>query len=135
MTTNGLMTVGELSRRTGVPIKNLRRYTDWGLINTVGRSAANYRLFESDALWCVAMIGELRGLGLTVAEIRQLTGTDTPIGPRLAALLRRSRARLTRRVGELRQTLRRIDEFEAAHEAELAGGVRCEDDPRCAASA
>jgi hypothetical protein len=23
------MTVGELSRRTGVPIKNLRQYTDW----------------------------------------------------------------------------------------------------------
>ncbi|MGH4017067.1 MAG: MerR family transcriptional regulator [Pseudonocardiaceae bacterium] len=37
MTSNGLMTVGELSRRTGVPIKNLRQYTDWGLINTVGR--------------------------------------------------------------------------------------------------
>jgi MerR family transcriptional regulator, copper efflux regulator len=24
------MTVGELSRRTGVPIKTLRQYTDWG---------------------------------------------------------------------------------------------------------
>ncbi|WP_396278818.1 MerR family transcriptional regulator [Kibdelosporangium aridum] len=25
-----LMTVGELSRRTGVPAKALRQYTDWG---------------------------------------------------------------------------------------------------------
>lgn len=25
-----LMTVGELSRRTGVPVKALREYTDWG---------------------------------------------------------------------------------------------------------
>lgn len=32
------MTVGELSRRTGVPIKTLRQYTDWGLIYTIGRS-------------------------------------------------------------------------------------------------
>jgi MerR family copper efflux transcriptional regulator len=41
------MTVGELSRRTGVPIKNLRQYTDWGLISTRGRSATNYRLYQA----------------------------------------------------------------------------------------
>ncbi len=64
-----LMTVGELSRRTGVPIKTLRMYADWGLVYTVGRSATNYRLFDSDALWCVRLIYELRALGLTVAEI------------------------------------------------------------------
>lgn len=50
MTSNGLMTVGELSRRTDVPIKALREYTDGGLIYTVGRSATNYRLFGNDAL-------------------------------------------------------------------------------------
>lgn len=32
-----LMTVGELSRRTGVPIKTLRTYADTGLVHTVGR--------------------------------------------------------------------------------------------------
>jgi DNA-binding transcriptional MerR regulator len=136
MTSNGLMTVGELSRRTGVPIKTLRQYTDWGLIYTVGRSATNYRLFDADALWCVGLIGQLRGLGLTVAEIRQLTSTPTPIGPRLADLLRDSRERLIRRVAELQQTLHRIDEFEAVHQAELGGrgGVCWSGDPRCATS-
>ncbi|MGW5051446.1 MerR family transcriptional regulator [Actinokineospora sp. NPDC004072] len=137
MTSNGLMTVGELSRRTGVPIKTLRQYTDWGLIYTVGRSATNYRLFNTDALWCVQLIGQLRGLGLTVAEIRELTRTDSPIGPQLAQLLRRSRARLAARIAELQQTLRRIDDFEATHQAALAGqGGPCWlGDPRCAASA
>ncbi|WP_234353228.1 MerR family transcriptional regulator [Streptomyces ardesiacus] len=67
------MTVGELSRLTGVPVKTLREYTDLGLIYTLGRSPANYRLYNGDALWCVRFIGELRGLGLTVAEIRELT--------------------------------------------------------------
>ncbi len=38
---SGLMTVGELSRRTRVPIKNLRQHTDWGLIYTAGRSESN----------------------------------------------------------------------------------------------
>ncbi len=41
---SGLMMVGELSRRTRVPIKNLRQYADWGLIYTSGRSESNYRL-------------------------------------------------------------------------------------------
>ena len=46
------MTVGELSRRTAVPVKALREYHDLGLIYSVGRSAANYRLFDKSALWC-----------------------------------------------------------------------------------
>lgn len=131
------MTVGELSRRTGVSIKALRQYTDWGLIYTVGRSATNYRLFDSDALWCVHFIGQLRGLGLTVAEIRRLTRVDAPIGPRLADLLHQSRARVSARMAELRQTLCRIDEFETAHRADLAGrgGACWVADPRCADSA
>lgn len=131
------MTVGQLSRRTGVSIKTLRQYTDWGLIYTVGRNAANYRLFDAEALWCVRLIGQLRGLGLTVAEIRELTATKPPIGPRLADLLRRSRERLTTRIAGLQQTLRRIDEFEATHETDLTGhGTVCwVGDPRCAAGA
>jgi DNA-binding transcriptional MerR regulator len=63
MTGNGLMTVGELSRRTDVPIKALREYADGGLIYTVGRSATNYRLFDSDALWCDARSAPCEGWG------------------------------------------------------------------------
>lgn len=121
MLSNGLMTVGDLSRRTGVPVKTLRRYTDWGLIYTVGRSATNYRLFDSDALWCVELISQLRAIGLTVAEICKLADAEVRFGPRLADMLRCSRARLTRRIVELRETLQRIQEFENAHRADLAG--------------
>jgi MerR family regulatory protein len=40
-----VMTIGTLSRRTGVPVKALRAYEDMGLLYTVGRSPGNYRLF------------------------------------------------------------------------------------------
>lgn len=131
------MTVGELSRRTGVPIKTLRQYTDWGLIYTEGRSPTNYRLYTADALWCVQVISQLRGLGLTVAEIRELTRTDPPIGPRLADLLHHARTRITQRIADLRQTLHRIDEFETTHHADLTGhGDGCwMGNPRCVQSA
>jgi MerR family copper efflux transcriptional regulator len=136
------MTIGQLSRRTGVSVKALRRYEGMGLIYTVGRSPAGYRLFDEDALWCVQVIGDLRGLGLTVAEIRQLAGVylaqpDQPIGPHLAERLRGVRARLDARIAELEALRRRVDDFEARHQAELrchAGADFRAGDPRSSSS-
>jgi MerR family transcriptional regulator, copper efflux regulator len=120
------MTVGELSRRTGTPVKALRRYEQLGLIYTVGRSSANYRLFDESALWCIQVIHNLRALGLTVAEISDLAGIylgkpDLPIGPELAERLRTVRARIDDRIGALQEVRRRMDDFETRYEEELSG--------------
>lgn len=130
------MTVGELSHRTGVPIKNLRQYTDWGLIYTAGRSDSNYRLYNSDALWCVRRIVEARRLGLTLAEIRAVSRAsgegDRSVGPFYARQLEESRARIQARIADLQETIRRIDEFESENREELTGstGRWWPDDPR-----
>lgn len=125
-TRSRLMTVGDLSRRTGVPVKAIREYTDSGLIYTVGRSRSNYRLFTTDALRCVHWIGQLRGLGLTLAEIRDLArdcpqGNAELVGPRLAERLRHARHRVDARIADLQRIRSRIDQFEATHHAKLAG--------------
>jgi DNA-binding transcriptional MerR regulator len=122
------MTIGALARRTGVPVKALREYEDAGLIYTVGRSAGNYRLFDDTALWCVGVIGTLRALGLTLAEIRQLTTIylgqpDQPIGPHLAALLHAARTRTDAQITELQGRRQRIEQFETDHAAQLAGST------------
>jgi MerR family transcriptional regulator, copper efflux regulator len=134
------MTIGQLSRRTGLSVKVLRRLEGMGFIYTAGRSPAGYRLFDEDALWCVQVLGTLRGLGLTLAEIRELEAVylaqpDRPIGPYLVERLRVVRARLDERIGELRALRRRIDDFEVTHQAELGGlgrgrGELFADDPR-----
>lgn len=121
-----VMTIGTLSRRTAVPVKTLREYEDLGLIYTVGRSAGNYRLFGEEALWCVGVVGTLRGLGLTLVEIQELAArylgrADEPIGPRLAQVLRAVRARAEHRIDGLQALLQRITEYEADHAEELAG--------------
>jgi MerR family transcriptional regulator, copper efflux regulator len=121
-----VMTIGTLSRRSGVPVKVLRAYEDLGLIYTVGRSAGNYRLFGEEALWCIAVVNGLRALGLTLQEIRDLAGvylqdTGEPVGPRLAAVLQAVRARTQQRITELQQRLARIEQFEADRAAELTG--------------
>jgi DNA-binding transcriptional MerR regulator len=66
------MTIGQLSRRTGTPIKVLREYERLGFLYTLGRSASNYRLFGEEAVWCVQVTQGLRSLGLTLNEIREL---------------------------------------------------------------
>jgi DNA-binding transcriptional MerR regulator len=67
-----LMTVGQLARRTGLSHKAIRELEGRGLIYSAGRSEANYRLFDETALWCAEAIGEMRSLGLTLAEIERL---------------------------------------------------------------
>jgi MerR family copper efflux transcriptional regulator len=134
------MTIGQLARRTGLSVKTLRRLEGMGFIYTAGRSPAGYRLFDQDALWCVQVLGTLRSLGLTLAEIRELEAVylaqpDRPIGLYLAERLRAVRARLDERIGELQAPRRRIDDFEATHQAQLNGqGRSCgelfADDPR-----
>jgi len=121
-----VMTIGTLSRRSGVPVKTLRAYEDMGLIYTVGRSAGNYRLFGEEALWCIVVVGGLRELGLTLHEIGDLAGvylqdSGEPVGPRLAAMLQAVRARTQQRIAELQLRLERIEQFEAACAAELTG--------------
>jgi MerR family transcriptional regulator, copper efflux regulator len=130
------MTIGTLSRRTGVSVKLLRAYEDLGLIYTVGRSSGNYRLFDEEALWCVQVVGGLRALGLTLSEIQGLAGEylarpGEPVGLRLAALLRAARARAVARIAELQELIARIDDFSATRADELAGRAEFRtDDPR-----
>ncbi|MPZ61381.1 MAG: MerR family DNA-binding transcriptional regulator [Propionibacteriales bacterium] len=120
------MTIGELSRRTGVPVKQLRRYEDLGFIYTVGRTPGNYRLFDESALWCVGVVTGWRSLGLTLDEIGELidvylTRPEKNIGPLLAERLEGVRERTGVRLTELQRLLERLDAFEAEYRAELDG--------------
>src|SRR5438034_1985083 len=119
MLRSNAMTIGQLSRRTGVPIKVLRRYEDLGFLYTLGRSQSNYRLFGEEAIWCVQMIGGLRSLGLTIREIRALVvcyleRPGGPSGDLLAAYLAQDLARVESRITALQTLRQRILEFQAA---------------------
>jgi MerR family copper efflux transcriptional regulator len=120
------MTIGELSRRTGLSIKAIREYEARGLIYTVGRSAGNYRLFDESALWCAQVIAGLRAVGLTVKEIEGLAGVyldrpDEPIGPHIAPLLTRAEQRIDERVAELEAMRVRLHQFRAQNASALSG--------------
>jgi DNA-binding transcriptional MerR regulator len=119
MARTNVMTIGQLSRRTGVPIKILREYEHLGFLYTLGRSAGNYRLFGEEAMWCVQVVQSLRSLGLTLKEIQTLTVRYTerpcePIEPLLCERLAQVLARIEARIASLEALRRRVLDFQAA---------------------
>lgn len=120
------MIIGQLARRTGVPIKALREYERLGLVYSLGRSESNYRLFGEEALWCVQVILSLRSLGLTLKEIQEVSAfyserPGEPVGPHLAEKLNRVLTRIEARMAELQAVRQRIHDFQAAHASALTG--------------
>jgi MerR family transcriptional regulator, copper efflux regulator len=138
-----LMTVGELSRRTGLSIKAIREYDALGLIYSAGRSEGNHRLFDESALWCARVIVQMRSVGLTIKEIKQLADAyladpDEPIGPRIAAALDRVEHRVVTQLGELEALRRRIADYRMDNAVALAGRTNADfaaHDPRRSQSA
>jgi DNA-binding transcriptional MerR regulator len=113
------MTIGQLSRRTGVSIKVLRTYEGLGFLSTRGRSESNYRMFGEEALWCVQVVQGLRSLGLTLKAIQALTTAHCERPGELADGLLQEHlpqvlARVEAQISTLQALRQHILEFQAA---------------------
>ena len=113
------MTIGQLSQRTGVPIKVLREYERLGFLYTLGRSESNYRLFGEEAVWCVQVTQGMRSLGLTLNEIRAvvtqyLGHPDEPVDAVLDQQLAQALKRIETRIADLQTLRQRIFDFQEA---------------------
>jgi DNA-binding transcriptional MerR regulator len=58
-----LFTIGQLARRSGVPARTIRFWTDAGLVPVAVRSAGGYRLYDAEAVARLDLIRTLRELG------------------------------------------------------------------------
>lgn len=113
------MTIGRLSRRTGVPIKTLREYERLGFLYSTGRSASNYRLFGEEAVWCVQVTQGLRSLGLTLKQIQELVAwylghPGEAMHPLLDERLAQAASRVESQIADLQALLQRIRDFQSA---------------------
>jgi DNA-binding transcriptional MerR regulator len=70
MTATALLSIGELSSRTGVPTTTLRYYDELGLVRPATREAGRRRYDES-AVRDVGMIVFFREIGFSLAEIER----------------------------------------------------------------
>jgi len=69
---DGGLKIGELARRAGVTAKAIRFYERKRVLPPAKRAANGYRLYGNDAVEMLSFIKQATGLGLTLAEIREI---------------------------------------------------------------
>ncbi|PFG48830.1 DNA-binding transcriptional MerR regulator [Amycolatopsis sulphurea] len=74
-----VFTIGELSRRTGLPVKTIRFYSDEGLLPPTRRSGAGYRLYDVHALARLELVRTLRELGVGLPDVARALARETTV--------------------------------------------------------
>jgi DNA-binding transcriptional MerR regulator len=70
------MTIGRLADRAGVHIETIRFYERRQLMPAPARTRSGYRNYDEHDLWRLEFIQRAKLLGFTLAEIKDLFGTD-----------------------------------------------------------
>ncbi|MEO1271762.1 MAG: MerR family transcriptional regulator [Myxococcota bacterium] len=118
--------VGQLAQRAGVTVRTLHHYDALGLLLPSARTDAGYRLYSDADAERLARIVLLRGLGLSLDEVRAcLDRPDFALAPTLARHIERLEADIaakTEALHQLRSLERRIREVDvgSAKHLELA---------------
>lgn len=72
-------TIGQLARRTGLPVRTIRFWSDAGVVPATARTAAGYRLYDAAALSRVELVRTLRDLGIGLEVVRQILERATTL--------------------------------------------------------
>ena len=136
---DALLTIGELARSSGVPIRTIRHYSDLGLLPPARVTSARYRLYDQMALSDLETIRLFRSLEFSLDAIAAIVGRSRPVRESLqlqldaveSALrrLRRTRAVLARALevesdDELRAVVGRLQSIAALDAAERGAIMR-----------
>jgi DNA-binding transcriptional MerR regulator len=70
MTETTLLTIGQLARRSGVPVRTIRFWSDEGVLPETERSTGNYRRYDARAVARLDLVRTLRELGLGLDDVR-----------------------------------------------------------------
>lgn len=69
---NESLTIGELSKQTGLPTKTIRFYESIGLIGKPERATNGYRTYPKSRIQELVLIKNARDLGLPIPRIKKL---------------------------------------------------------------
>jgi MerR family redox-sensitive transcriptional activator SoxR len=109
---HALLTIGQLSERSGVATSALRYYEELGLISSE-RSAGNQRRYPQPVLRRVAFVRSAQRVGLTLDEIAEALATlpegRTPTKADWSRLSRSWRPRIDAQIARLELLRKRLD--------------------------
>ena len=111
------LTIGNVSRRTGVAPKTIRFYEDEGLIPPPGRTGSGYRLYSEADVQRLQLVRRARLLGLDLKEVRELvdqafSADCATFGSQLIDTIGRRRAEVEQRISELQALQAELDTLE-----------------------
>ena len=107
----GLMRIGELARRTGVPTKTIRYYEEIGVLPAPDRAANDYRDYPDEAVDRLAFVRDAQATGLTLTEIGSildLRGQGEATCNHVIDLLERHLNALDQHIKTLRETRKKL---------------------------
>lgn len=116
---SGGLSIGEVARRTGIPIDTLRFYDRMGLLGDLPRTVGGHRVFDDAALGLLDLVVRLRRSGMPIEDVRafvDLVRTNGDVPARIA-LLRRHRERVLSQLDQLGRDLEVIEWKIAAYTA------------------
>ncbi|MEU7857140.1 MerR family transcriptional regulator [Nonomuraea sp. NPDC049141] len=74
-----LYTIGELARRTGLPVRTIRFWSDSGILPPTGRTAGGYRLYDEAAAARLELVRTLRDLGIGLAAVQDVLSRQVTV--------------------------------------------------------
>lgn len=69
---NKRLFIGDLSKRTDVPVKTIRYYEDLGLLDKPKRTGSDYRVYSQKDVDKLLFIKKAKELGLKLSEIKKI---------------------------------------------------------------
>lgn len=102
MNQNKQLTIMEFSRLTGIKRENLRFYDRIGLLSPEKRGENNYRYYSRRQLGEAYLIASLRGLGVSIEDIKVFTCKGTQ--QNLLTLFTQQEARIQAEIRSLQET-------------------------------
>ena len=80
-----LLSIGELARRTGLPVRTIRFWSDAGVLPPATRTESGRRLYDAACADQAELVATLRELGLGLADVRRVLAGQASIAEVAAA--------------------------------------------------
>jgi DNA-binding transcriptional MerR regulator len=109
------LTIGQVSKATGVTTKTIRYYEDIGVLPPPRRTATGYRQYDQPGVRRLHFIRRARALGLPLEHLKALTstldgGARPALRPRLLGLIREQLAAVQRQIADLQGLQQQLEQ-------------------------
>jgi MerR family mercuric resistance operon transcriptional regulator len=111
-----MLTIGNLSAKTGVKIETIRYFERIGLMPEPERKSSGHRVYDDAQLRRLTFISRCRELGFSQSDIRSLLGVedDTPSCEDILAITTHHRKAIKDKISDLKKLERRLAEISSA---------------------